>query len=318
MWGTHYLLAVNLSDSRFIPTHVGNTLWTWTTLAVNCGSSPRMWGTLQRKSSASPEHRFIPTHVGNTMLIPTLMDLEPVHPHACGEHANETRTTRVAPGSSPRMWGTPTHCAQDREKLRFIPTHVGNTIFVLSLQSSVAVHPHACGEHMSTHQKVMNHHGSSPRMWGTHRLCLLMNKDKRFIPTHVGNTVRYAPHHLPYAVHPHACGEHTRAASSGWTQIGSSPRMWGTLVSLPFGLFFCRFIPTHVGNTFGSPQFPAEPSVHPHACGEHHKVIILENETNGSSPRMWGTLFSRCIISSAGRFIPTHVGNTEVNRLRHR
>ena len=216
------------------------------------------------------------------------------------------------------MWGTPTHCAQDREKLRFIPTHVGNTIFVLSLQSSVAVHPHACGEHMSTHQKVMNHHGSSPRMWGTHRLCLLMNKDKRFIPTHVGNTVRYAPHHLPYAVHPHACGEHLLNTAHNRYEHGSSPRMWGTLRAS-----FChrpppRFIPTHVGNTINSSIPLSTMPVHPHACGEHIATHLRMILPCGSSPRMWGTHQFDGGRNFITRFIPTHVGNTTyLNALKY-
>ena len=188
MWGTHYLLAVNLSDSRFIPTHVGNTLWTWTTLAVNCGSSPRMWGTLQRKSSASPEHRFIPTHVGNTMLIPTLMDLEPVHPHACGEHYSWGGVTIKTRGSSPRMWGTLFCVCATLQTTRFIPTHVGNTNWDQEHLPMAAVHPHACGEHSDALLFCHKSCGSSPRMWGTLMIFFFRHRIQRFIPTHVGNT----------------------------------------------------------------------------------------------------------------------------------
>src|SRR5690606_28511097 len=90
------------------------------------GSSPRMWGTR--------------CHLRVRKFART------VHPHACGEHSPRPTTSEPSRGSSPRMWGTRTLCVYILAKVRFIPTHVGNTI------TSVA---------------------------GFHRI-------RRFIPTHVG------------------------------------------------------------------------------------------------------------------------------------
>ena len=90
---------------------------------------------------------------------------------------------------------------------------------------------------------------------------------------------------------------------------GSSPRMWGTdrLERRPG--FLARFIPTHVGNGIGISLFAILDTVHPHACGERLDSCAQSDSDNGSSPRMWGTVAHRALVSTTVRFIPTHVGN---------
>ena len=50
----------------------------------------------------------------------------------------------------------------------------------------------------------------------------------RFIPACAGNTIWRLKKHLPSAVHPRVCGEHSvpRLPVAGW--YGSSPRVRGT------------------------------------------------------------------------------------------
>jgi len=71
-----------------------------------------------------------------------------------------------------------------------------------------------------------------------------------------------------------------------------------------------RFIPTDVGNTAHDKVMNRYESVHPHGCGEHGENQPDGKRVDGSSPRMWGTLFSRNYARFHGRFIPTDVGNT--------
>ncbi len=91
---------------------------------------------------------------------------------------------------------------------------------------------------------------------------------------------------------------------------GSSPRMWGTRQVRQVYSARGRFIPTHVGNTFRSWNGTQSPSVHPHACGEHHRPRKGCCTFYGSSPRMWGTRAHGWSGPGSHRFIPTHVGNT--------
>ena len=233
-----------------------------------------------------------------------------VHPHACGEHASLYRQENGLVGSSPRMWGTPDMVAACRHDIRFIPTHVGNTLPRGVGVPVKTVHPHACGEHCPEHSKKGGCAGSSPRMWGTRWRDSTISCTPRFIPTHVGNTLRIRPSPEPRPVHPHACGEHAVAVIVDHSLVGSSPRMWGTHLRDEQEEFTLRFIPTHVGNTSGAKLATAGLTVHPHACGEHCQPPESRFLIGGSSPRMWGTPVNNFFLPFTYRFIPTHVGNT--------
>ena len=146
-WGTQTEIWRQSLDSRFIPTHVGNTLQAvvsarWSAVhpharGEHCrrhrqvvhgnGSSPRTWGTRLVHAGIICVSRFIPTHVGNTWQYPgmTLRDY----------------------GSSPRTWGTRRCSYGGPQCFRFIPTHVGNTPRHRRTRIKATVHPHARGEH---------------------------------------------------------------------------------------------------------------------------------------------------------------------------
>ena len=168
--------------------------------------------------------------MGNTfLLLPALIQV-PVHPHACGEHVLSPIVTLYTCGSSPRMWGTPFLHLIDLFKNRFIPTHVGNTMIGALQPQKRPVHPHACGEHSDCIGVSERACGSSPRMWGTRPRPFSAIDTPRFIPTHVGNTVKFPDGLCETTVHPHACGEHCLCQERPAGDIGSSPRMWGTLL----------------------------------------------------------------------------------------
>ncbi|ERV77266.1 hypothetical protein Q058_03151 [Pseudomonas aeruginosa BL04] len=208
MWGTQHSEPPTYAQQRFIPTHVGNTAWGTATISGSpvhphacgehhdpkpgshgtTGSSPRMWGTPLRAEGHRHEGRFIPTHVGNT----------------------DWPAGMVADfhGSSPRMWGTQDASVFDGLFYRFIPTHVGNTGSWTTKAGSTSVHPHACGEHVPAVTLALPCAGSSPRTWGTRQRDAVRNEVDRFIPTHVGNTLRPATPAMLQPVHPHARGEH--------------------------------------------------------------------------------------------------------------
>jgi len=126
-----------------------------------------MWGTQKFLLFRLDVNRFIPTHVGNTGLPLQRTWSAAVHPHACGEHRIVLLLYLNRGGSSPRMWGTRVTFENRCLNIRFIPTHVGNTIEYVENGQSHAVHPHACGEHVIGIDKGGLDDGSSPRMWGT-------------------------------------------------------------------------------------------------------------------------------------------------------
>ena len=195
----------------------------------------------------------------------------------------------IVVGSSPRPWGTLEGCLGPACTGRFIPTPVGNTsTFGLGIPS-LAVHPHARGEHQHTSPSAQVMTGSSPRPWGTRVVVAVQIGGDRFIPTPVGNTVAAATAAAAAAVHPHARGEHILLSQGRAITLGSSPRPWGTLRFDIHNFPADRFIPTPVGNTNSVDNSSRLIAVHPHARGEHlfRQPVIIGR--TGSSPRPWGT-----------------------------
>ena len=193
------------------------------------GSSPRVWGILLHVANRGLRERFIPTRVGNTRRRTRSAYGQTVHPHACGEYDVHAGSPGLVVGSSPRVWGIQPRRTQKAEPRRFIPTRVGNTARGCPPRCGRTVHPHACGEYFFMSRTGDYENGSSPRVWGIRGEELDLPTDKRFIPTRVGNTM-YMPDPQGWSsVHPHACGEYSRAAHRRPSPGGSSPRVWGIL-----------------------------------------------------------------------------------------
>ena len=172
--------------------------------------------------------RFIPTGVGNGSPGFMISSTKPVHPHGCGERMCPAAADRVKIGSSPRVWGT-----ADNESR--------------SPQGDL-VHPHGCGERVSSSNLFIAKIGSSPRVWGTGNCQRHIQSMVRFIPTGVGNGSEIEEQMKNPTVHPHGCGERKQGFFNRVRKLGSSPRVWGTVLTLGGDIDTDRFIPTGVGN----------------------------------------------------------------------
>ena len=181
-----------------------------------------MWGILIPCPMDGRKTRFIPTHVGNTHETGTQSWMEPVHPHTCGEYKVMIAIPPLVYGSSPHMWGILIVGTNDAQQLRFIPTHVGNTALTATSLTFSAVHPHTCGEYLSTCPALEEQCGSSPHMWGILGRSYPVSPCWRFIPTHVGNTKSAAFIIRHSTVHPHTCGEYPKNMYSTFHRIWQS------------------------------------------------------------------------------------------------
>jgi len=114
-------------------------------------------------------------------------------------------------------------------------------------------------------------------------------------------------------VHPHVHGELSGKTHCCLNVFGSSPRAWGTL-SVEFGYASLpRFIPTCMGNSWNTRVVLNADAVHPHVHGELLFPRVLRVTTSGSSPRAWGTHIEPDQYTGALRFIPTCMGNSNVD-----
>ena len=134
-------------------------------------------------------------------------------------------------------------------RVRFIPACAGNTSLVMVQDKGITVHPRVCGEHSSTLLSATSNSGSSPRVRGTQPLTFGEEIFYRFIPACAGTTVGLKIGAVQRTVHPRVCGEHTLSIALIRSNIGSSPRVRGTLFPLRKRSFLLL--------------------VHPRVCGEH-------------------------------------------------
>ena len=132
------------------------------------GSSPLAWGTCCTPPATLVQPRFIPTGVGNMWTSGTFKFGGAVHPHWRGEHAAIVIDTLARNGSSPLAWGTFMLFLIHSTDGRFIPTGVGNMVFMVFSSLVSPVHPHWRGEHMIAQHKSLLNRGSSPLAWGTY------------------------------------------------------------------------------------------------------------------------------------------------------
>ena len=274
------------------------------------GSSPRLRGTHPALPRATASVRFIPAPAGNTnsaMMPPISL---PVHPRACGEHSDSRPAGTVIVGSSPRLRGTLLSLPQTHLTVRFIPAPAGNTRRATFSRWFPSVHPRACGEHLIRYYERAWEIGSSPRLRGTRTQSAGTPGQGRFIPAPAGNTFRSPLPLSCFSVHPRACGEHRRGRLQSRPDTGSSPRLRGTRQADPVGEAAERFIPAPAGNTFRWRSLRRSRPVHPRACGEHQRKILLYFSRHGSSPRLRGTLNRLGQDCPDDRFIPAPAGNT--------
>ena len=91
------------------------------------GSSPRMRGTHSRWKTAAVPLGIIPAYAGNTYQGVLLFINRRDHPRVCGEHLLNATLAERAPGSSPRMRGTPNMMRLGNVITGIIPAYAGNT-----------------------------------------------------------------------------------------------------------------------------------------------------------------------------------------------
>ncbi len=212
------------------------------------GSSPRLRGTSIPRQQISPGHRFIPALAGNISCCDVTATAAPVHPRACGEHFLVAGSTAQHLGSSPRLRGT--SLAQFGADLlhRFIPALAGNIPTPNIVLHFLAVHPRACGEHLSSPRIRAIASGSSPRLRGTYVTSRQFLSAQRFIPALAGNIPAHVRGQACESVHPRACGEHTFPGADHLGRHGSSPRLRGTCNHGQVEQRVGRFIPALAGN----------------------------------------------------------------------
>ena len=245
-----------------------------TAVASDLGSSPRLRGTLTDEYGIQGRPGIIPALAGNTSKHSSRSSRRWDHPRACGEHVLVAFEHDLDRGSSPRLRGTPEHGQCGRRAAGIIPALAGNTDGHGSSKMRVWDHPRACGEHAVNDWMVGGFVGSSPRLRGTQRSWLFVNRSSGIIPALAGNTSYiFATLLVPWD-HPRACGEHAFKHGKDVLDTGSSPRLRGTHHSNSTLVSDAGIIPALAGNTILFIRCRLIGWDHPRACGEHTAIAL--------------------------------------------
>ena len=184
-WGRQLSQILRQLTARIIPTHVGQT----SDYAAKTESSPRTWGILVLHVRLADDAWIIPTHVGQTYLsqasflqsqriIPTHVGADSHNkelqahfsessPRTLGEHNLQIICWPCSIASSPRTWGRRAFATSFGDMPWIIPTHVGQTLCLVSQMAVIE---------------------TSPRTWGILWRIIMRQSKRRIIPTHVGQT----------------------------------------------------------------------------------------------------------------------------------
>ena len=274
--GTRHAIRARRHGPRFIPACAGNARRRRASTATSTvhprvcgerlclqnesgtsyGSSPRVRGTHDRAHPARAVLRFIPACAGNARWL-TLREARPsVHPRVCGERRQLRITDAGADGSSPRVRGTRAGADHRGRARRFIPACAGNARRRRRGPSPAPVHPRVCGERIAGGRDAVRDAGSSPRVRGTRNDRTDGYGGDWFIPACAGNAPPVPPPLRRPPVHPRVCGERVLGTMRVYPDLGSSPRVRGTLEPSATCPPPARFIPACAGNAPRPPPSP--------------------------------------------------------------
>ena len=110
-------------------------------------------------------------------------------------------------------------------------------------------HPHAYGDKTAYSVTVSSMAGSSPRVWGQVIKHTYIKTESRIIPTRMGTSAYLSRGKHCHKDHPHAYGDKFLTKNGYLSDEGSSPRVWGQVLSVESKILFQRIIPTRMGTS---------------------------------------------------------------------
>ena len=147
-----------------------------------------------------------------------------------------------------------------------------------------------CGERHYSSDSFTSSTGSAPRVRGTPSKAVCSRNRWRFSPAGAGNARCSYSTSKRMAVQPRGCGERVAQLSLRMIQHGSAPRVRGTRSEAGRRSERRRFSPAGAGNAHVAALSIRQRSVQPRGCGERKLSPVMWTFSNGSAPRVRGTL----------------------------
>ena len=140
----------------------------------------------------------------------------------------------------------------------------------------------------------------------------------RITPACAGKTLGIGRELYTAPDHPRVCGENSAATIEVVVKHGSPPRVRGKHFAVLCDHFEQRITPACAGKTRRtSTRFSGAPD-HPRVCGENFDMIVVDELSSGSPPRVRGKRHLRAALAASMRITPACAGKTRRGKLRHR
>ena len=253
------------------------------------GSPPRVRGTGIIAILFFEILRITPACAGNSFSQIQHALVIPDHPRVCGEQIRTPTATPRTPGSPPRVRGTACPEHKHCHSGGITPACAGNRRTHRPNAGRKTDHPRVCGEQSSIAAIKAISRGSPPRVRGTVLLNHIALDPHGITPACAGNRVWRIRKGVVVEDHPRVCGEQKMNIHIGGMQIGSPPRVRGTVQLLPLFPIRSRITPACAGNSGNCPLATIIREDHPRVCGEQIFGGVVERITSGSPPRVRGT-----------------------------
>ena len=110
--------------------------------------------------------------------------------------------------------------------------------------------------------------------------------------------------------HPRVCGEKSNIGARRQTSPGSPPRVRGKAFAPAPTIDMMGITPACAGKSMQGQSAQANQKDHPRVCGEKARTLIVQNEPQGSPPRMRGKVPPLSVFLSASGITPAYAGKS--------
>ena len=175
-----------------------------------------------------------------------------------------------------------------------------------------------CGEKCATRWQKPKALGSPPRMRGKAVAIFRQLHHGRITPAYAGKRSACSPPSPHSRDHPRVCGEKGIHLLSFGLIPGSPPRMRGKAIQSRPDYPDNGITPAYAGKSPQGLRTAVHSRDHPRVCGEKARTLIVQNEPQGSPPRMRGKVFIGQVCIAPKGITPAYAGKRFTLYLRLR
>ena len=186
----------------------------------------------------------------------------------CGEQCPRGYFFVRVAGSPPRVRGTGSAESSRIRAIRITPACAGNRLRYRCMSGMVGDHPRVCGEQFSYAYSRVHTTGSPPRVRGTANGSAGIFAAYRITPACAGNRKLAHSSSIQTGDHPRVCGEQSCIVKLTSMELGSPPRVRGTVTFRNIVGVYVRITPACAGNSAIIRLSKRYHEDHPRVCGE--------------------------------------------------